>query len=107
MAEKTTTQLINDRDGTVVTESGAMMMSSIEGVEYEVDLGIEHAAALLGALAPYIAAGRKAAGGRRGQAPRPCRGLRRAARPPSAATRAPGFVRTGTRSVSPAGSPPS
>ncbi|MEW5093685.1 Lsr2 family protein [Clavibacter michiganensis subsp. michiganensis] len=47
------------------------MSFSVDGTDYEIDLGSEHATELREAFAPFIAAGRKAAGGRRGSAPRP------------------------------------
>ena len=71
MAKKTTTQLVDDLDGTVLDEDGTPVSFSVDGTDYEIDLGSEHAAELRGAFAPFIAAGRKAAGGRRGSAPRP------------------------------------
>jgi hypothetical protein len=71
MAKKTTTQLIDDLDGTVLDDDGSTVSFSVDGVDYEIDLGADHADELREAFAPYIAAGRKAAGGRRGPAPRP------------------------------------
>jgi hypothetical protein len=70
MAKKTTTQLIDDLDGTVL-DDGTTVSFSVDGTSYEIDLGAEHADELRKAFAPYIAAGREAAGGRRGPAPRP------------------------------------
>jgi hypothetical protein len=70
MAKKTTTQLVDDIDGTVLGEDGTTVSFSVDGVDYLIDLGQEHAAELREAFAPFIAAGRKAAG-RRGPAPRP------------------------------------
>ncbi|MDO4039273.1 histone-like nucleoid-structuring protein Lsr2 [Clavibacter michiganensis] len=71
MAKKTTTQLVDDIDGTVLDEDGTTVSFSVDGTDYEIDLGPEHAEELREAFAPYIAAGRKAASGRRGPAPRP------------------------------------
>jgi hypothetical protein len=71
MAKKTTTQLVDDLDGIVLGEDGSTVAFSVDGVDYEIDLGAEHADELREAFAPFIAAGRKAAGGRRGPAPRP------------------------------------
>jgi len=71
MAKKTTTQLVDDLDGTVLDEDGTTVSFSVDGVDYEIDLGADHADELREAFAPFIAAGRKAAGGRRGPAPRP------------------------------------
>lgn len=70
MAKKTTTQLIDDLDGTVLDDDSTVSFS-VDGTSYEIDLGAEHADELREAFAPFIAAGRKAAGGRRGPAPRP------------------------------------
>jgi hypothetical protein len=71
MAKKTTTQLIDDIDGTIPGEDGTTVSFSVDGMDYLIDLGPEHADELREAFAPFIAAGRKAAGGRRGPAPRP------------------------------------
>ncbi|WP_434161395.1 histone-like nucleoid-structuring protein Lsr2 [Clavibacter michiganensis] len=71
MAKKTTTQLVDDLDGTVLDDDGSTVSFSVDGVDYLIDLGQEHAGELREAFAPYIAAGRKAAGGHRGPAPRP------------------------------------
>jgi hypothetical protein len=71
MAKQTITQLVDDLDGTVLDEDGTTVSFSVDGTDYEIDLGQEHAAELREAFAPYIAAGRKAAVGRRGPAPRP------------------------------------
>jgi hypothetical protein len=71
MANKTTTQLVDDIDGAVLGEDGTTVSFSLDGTDYEIDLSPEHADELREAFAPYIAAGRKAADGRRGPAPRP------------------------------------
>jgi hypothetical protein len=71
MAKKTTTQLVDDLDGTVLDDDGTTVSFSVDGTDYLIDLGPEHAAELREAFAPFIAAGRKSAGGRRGPAPRP------------------------------------
>ncbi|UKF32497.1 histone-like nucleoid-structuring protein Lsr2 [Clavibacter phaseoli] len=71
MAKKTTTQLVDDIDGTVLGEDSTTVSFSLDGTDYEIDLSPEHADELREAFAPYIAAGRKAAGGRRGPAPQP------------------------------------
>jgi hypothetical protein len=70
MARKTTTQLVNDLDGTVLGDDGTTVSFSVDGVDYLIDLGLEHAAELREAFAPYVDNGRKVAGGRRGPAPR-------------------------------------
>ncbi|MBF4622585.1 Lsr2 family protein, partial [Clavibacter sp. VKM Ac-2542] len=71
MAKKTTTYLVDDLDGTVLGDDGSTVPFSVDGVDYEIDLGAQHTAELREAFAPYIDAGRKAAGGHRGRAPRP------------------------------------
>jgi hypothetical protein len=71
MAKKTTTQLVDDLDGTVLGDDGSTVSFSLDGTDYEIDLGPDHAAELRDVFAPFIAAGRKAASGRRGPAPRP------------------------------------
>jgi hypothetical protein len=70
MAKKTTTQLVDDLDGTVLGDDGTTVSFSVDGTDYVIDLGPEHADELREAFAPYVDAGRKAAGGRRGPAPR-------------------------------------
>jgi hypothetical protein len=70
MAKKTTTQLVDDFDGTVLGDDGTTVSFSVDGVDYEIDLGQGHAAELREAFRPFIDAGRKAAGGLRGPAPR-------------------------------------
>ncbi|WP_316309476.1 histone-like nucleoid-structuring protein Lsr2 [Clavibacter michiganensis] len=84
MAKRTTTQLVDDLDGTVLGEDGATVSFSLDGTDYLIDLAPGHAAELRAAFAPFIEAGRKAAGGRRGPAPRP---LSRAAASRSAVER--------------------
>jgi len=71
MAKKTTTQLVDDLDGTVLGGDGTTVSFSVDSTDYEIDLGPAHAAELREAFARYVAAGRKASGGRRGPAPRP------------------------------------
>jgi hypothetical protein len=68
MAKKTTTQLVDDLDGTVLGEDGTTVSFSVDGRDYLIDLGPEHADELRKAFAPYVDAGRKAVGGRRGPA---------------------------------------
>jgi hypothetical protein len=68
MAKKTTTQLVDDLDGTVLGDDGTTVSFSIDGTDYLIDLGPHHSAALREAFAPYIDAARKAADGRRGPA---------------------------------------
>jgi hypothetical protein len=63
MAQKTLVQLVDDLDGTVLTEgAGRTLTFALEGVSYEIDLSQAHVDDLTKALAPYIAAGRKIKG---------------------------------------------
>lgn len=61
MARKTHVVLEDDLDGTPADET---LEFTIDGVEYEIDLTTEHAAALREALAPWVGAARRV-GGRR------------------------------------------
>jgi hypothetical protein len=105
LAKKTTGELVDDLDGTVLDEDGTTVSFSVDGPDYEIDLGAEYADELREAFTPYIVAGLKATGARRGPVPRPLLRPRRAATRPSAARRAPGFATTGTKSVCGGGSP--
>lgn len=60
MARKIIHQLIDDIDGTEITPgSGDTVHFSLDGTAYEIDLTDENAAALRGALAQFVAAGRR------------------------------------------------
>jgi hypothetical protein len=48
MAKKTTTQLVDDIDGTILGEDGTTVSFSVDGTSYEIDLGAEHADELRG-----------------------------------------------------------
>jgi hypothetical protein len=61
MAQRTVVTLVDDLDGGVAAES---VPFGLDHVDYEIDLSGEHAEALRGALAPYVAAARRT-GGRR------------------------------------------
>jgi hypothetical protein len=61
MAQRTVVTLVDDLDGGVAEES---VPFGLDHVDYEIDLSGEHAEALRGALAPYVAAARRT-GGRR------------------------------------------
>ncbi|HEV7468212.1 MAG: nucleoid-associated protein Lsr2 [Pseudonocardia sp.] len=66
MAKQTTVTLIDDLDG---GEADEQIEFSVNGKAYELDLSAKNAEALRDALAPYISAARRAAGGsRRGAA---------------------------------------
>lgn len=72
MAQKVVVQLIDDLDGTPLTDGeGSTVSFSLEGTSYEIDLSKENADKLRAALAPYISAARRAnsSGGRRGTRP--------------------------------------
>jgi hypothetical protein len=61
MAQRTVVTLVDDLDGGVAAESVSF---GVDHVDYEIDLSGEHAEALRGVLAPYVAAARRT-GGRR------------------------------------------
>jgi hypothetical protein len=73
MAQKIQTLFIDDIDG---SEAEGTVRFGLDGTEYEIDLSAEHAQALRDALAPYVSAARRAAGG---AARRPARGSGRRA----------------------------
>lgn len=63
MAQKTLIQLVDDLDGTVLTDgTGKTVTFALEGISYEIDLSEAHVDELTKALAPYLAAGRKVSG---------------------------------------------
>lgn len=60
MAQRTFVQLVDDLDGTALTDKeGRTVTFALEGVSYEIDLSQAHVDELTKALAPYVAAGRK------------------------------------------------
>ncbi len=61
MVQKIRTLFIDDIDG---TEAEGTVRFGLNGTDYEIDLSAAHAADLRGALAPFIAASRKAAASR-------------------------------------------
>ena len=71
MAQKIQTLFIDDIDG---SEAEGTVRFALDGAEYEIDLSAEHARALRDALAPFVAAARRAGGSAR----RPTRSRRRA-----------------------------
>ena len=63
MAQKTLIQLVDDLDGTALTDgTGKTVTFALEGISYEIDLSEAHVDELTKALAPYVAAGRKVTG---------------------------------------------
>ena len=71
MAQKIQTLFIDDIDG---SEAEGTVRFALDGAEYEIDLSAEHARALRDALAPFVAAARRAGGSAR----RPTRSGRQA-----------------------------
>ena len=71
MAQKVTVVLEDDLTGGPAEQT---IRFAFEGTDYEIDLNTEHAQALRDALARYVSAGRRAAGGTR----RPARSGRKA-----------------------------
>jgi hypothetical protein len=63
MAQKTLIQLVDDLDGTALSDgAGRTVTFALEGLTYEIDLSDAHVDELTEALAPYVAAGRKVGG---------------------------------------------
>jgi nucleoid-associated protein Lsr2 len=65
MAQKVISQLVDDLDGADLGDKGETVNFALDGRSYEIDLSGKNAKALRDALAKYIAAGRRASGGRR------------------------------------------
>lgn len=71
MARRIIHQLVDDIDGSLLESGeGETLHFSLNNAAYEIDLNATHAQELRDALAPYIAAGRRASGGGRTAAPR-------------------------------------
>ena len=70
MAQKVQTLIVDDLDGSAAEGT---VRFALDGSEYEIDLNAEHAQQLRDALAAYVRAARRTAGGSR----RPGRGRRR------------------------------
>lgn len=62
MAQRVNVVLVDDLDGKDADET---VTFALDGVDYEIDLNEANAAALRGALAPYLEAGRRVGGRRR------------------------------------------
>jgi len=59
MARRIVHQLVDDLDGSVLDAGeGETVLFSLDGIAYEIDLTEDNAAALRGALEPYVAAAR-------------------------------------------------
>jgi hypothetical protein len=71
MAQKVQTLFVDDLDG---SEAEGTVRFGLDGTDYEIDLNAKHAQQLRGALARYVAAGRRERGGMR----QPARGGRKA-----------------------------
>jgi len=71
VAQKIQVLFVDDLDG---SQAEGTVRFGLDGTEYEIDLNAEHAQALRDALAPYVKAARRAAGGTR----RAARGGRKA-----------------------------
>ena len=70
VAKQTTVVLVDDLDG---TEGAEQVEFAVDGRSYEIDLSAANSAKLREALAPYIAAARRAGGRRSSPAPAPSR----------------------------------
>lgn len=69
--KKQITQLVDDLDGKVLENgAGSTVRFALEGRQYEIDLSDANAQKLRSALAPFISAGRSAAGAARSSGPR-------------------------------------
>lgn len=62
MAQKTTITYFSDLSGAKVDGESAGVQFGLDGTTYEIDLTADEQEALRAALAPYVDAGRKAAG---------------------------------------------
>ena len=70
MAQRRTTSLVDDLNGSVAVET---VRFRLDGEELEVDLNAAHAAALRSALAPYTSKARRVSRGRSTAARQPLR----------------------------------
>ncbi len=65
MAQRTVVQLVDDIDGTQISNGeGETVAFALDGAAYEIDVTNEHAKQLRDALSLYIANGRRVGGGR-------------------------------------------
>jgi len=65
VARKTFVQLVDDLDGTTISDGkGETVSFALDGKDYEIDLSDKNAAKLRDSLARYVAAARKVGGGR-------------------------------------------
>ncbi|HKG49897.1 MAG TPA: Lsr2 family protein [Actinomycetales bacterium] len=65
MAQRTVVQLVDDIDGTQITDNhGETVTFALDGTTYQIDVTKEHAKQLREAVQVYIANGRRVGGGR-------------------------------------------
>ncbi|WP_246182921.1 histone-like nucleoid-structuring protein Lsr2 [Mycolicibacterium grossiae] len=74
MAERVIRQVIDDIDGTDITEGGETVEFSIRGVAYRIDLSAQNASKFEKALSPYVKAAERISGDERPRATRSKRG---------------------------------
>ena len=64
MAQRQEIVLIDDVTGQDITDDGGTVRFSLDGVDYEIDLGADTAARLRSIFRPFIEAGRRVSGRR-------------------------------------------
>ena len=66
MAQKVTVQVVDDLDGSVITDgSGGTIAFAIEGKSYEIDLSADNTDKLYSALEPFVSKARSVGGSAR------------------------------------------
>ena len=103
MAQRQEIVLIDDVTGQDITDDGGTVRFSLDGVDYEIDLGADTAARLRSIFRPFIEAGRRVSGRRQVTPPRRCR---RGPIPSNFARRGRGCAAADMRSATAAGSRP-
>jgi len=72
MAQRTVVHLVDDIDGTQITDNqGETVTFALDGATYEIDVTREHAQQLRDAVQLYVANGRRVSGGRGRPIPAP------------------------------------